>query len=251
MWITEIDHSFEMTPSNGISETLSPGETAVLSFHVENLGNVKSNLTIEFTDAPADWDVLLKSSNENQSNYSSAVSYQLNVSENMSFDASITPSETAAPGNQTITITGYALSPQGEVYFEGALQFNITVEGPSLDFWFPESTLSISAGEEATTSIQVNNTGNGTVEILLTALNPPSMVGVALYEDSLDVDSTTTLNLTVPEQSNSSFEVLIFVSSQAPPGETILHIQATYHEIMLETIDIIIIIEPPPRYPVL
>ena len=243
MWITEIDHSFEITSSNGIGETLSPGETAVLSFHVENLGNMKSNLTIEFTDAPADWDVLLKPSDTNPSNYSSAILYQLNVSENMSFDASITPSETAAPGNQTFTITGYALSPQGEVYFEGALQFNITVEGPSLDFWLSESTLSVSAGEEATTGIQVNNTGNGTVEIVMTALNPPSMVGVAIYEDSLDINSTTTLNLTVPEQSNSAFEVLIFVSSHAPPGETTLHIQATYHEIVLETIDITIIID--------
>lgn len=243
MWITEIDHSFEITLDDGIDGTLSPGETAVLSFHVESLGNVKSNLTIEFTDAPADWDVLLKPSDTNPSDYSSAILYQLNVSENMSFDASITPSETAAPGNQTITITGYALSPQGEVYFEGAVQFNITVEGPSLDFWLSESTLSVSAGEEATTGIQVNNTENGTVEIVMTALNSPSMVGVALYEDSLDVNSTWTLNLTVPAQSNSSFEVLIVVFSQATPGETILYIQATYHEIVLETIDIAIIIE--------
>ena len=243
MWITEIDHSFEITLDDGIDWTLSPGETAVLSFHVESLGNVKSNLTIEFTDAPADWDILLKPSDTNPSDYSSAVLCQLNVSENISFDASITPSETAAPGNQTITITGYALSPQGEVYFEGAIRFNITVEGPSLDFWLSESTLTVSAGEEATTGIQVNNTGNGTVEIVITALNSPSMVGVALYEDSLEVNSTVTLNLTVPTQNSSSFEVLIFVSSQATPGETILYIQATYHEIELATIDITIIIE--------
>ena len=243
MWITEIDHSFEVTLDDGIDRTLSPGETAVLSFHVESLGNVKSNLTIEFTDAPADWDILLKPSDTNPSDYSSAVLCQLNVSENISFDASITPSETAAPGNQTITITGYAISPQGEVYFEGAIRFNVTVEGPSLDFWLSESTLTVSAGEEATTGIQVNNTGNGTVEIVMTVLNSPSMVGVALYEDSLDVNSTWTLNLTVPAQNSSSFEVLIFVSSQATPGETILYIQATYHEIELATIDITIIIE--------
>ncbi len=243
MWVTEIDHSFEMTRVDGIDGVLSPGETAVLSFQVESLGNVKSNLSIEFTGAPPDWIVLLRQSDTSPSDYSNSISYWLDVSESMSFDASITPSETAVPGNQTITITGHALSPQGEIYFEGAVQFNITVDSPSLDFWLAESALSVSAGAEATTGIQVNNTETGTVTVVVTALNPPSMVGVVLYEDSLDGNSTTTLNLTVLAQTNSSFEVLIFVSSQATPGETTLYIQATYHEIELAMIEITIVIE--------
>jgi hypothetical protein len=69
------------------------------------------------------------------------------------------------------------------------------------------------------------------------------MVGVALYEDTLLANSTGTLNLTVPAQSAASFEVLIFVSSQATQGEATLYIMATYHDIELSIIELPIVIE--------
>jgi Zn-dependent protease len=243
MWVTEVDHSFEMTPLDDVNVTMAPGETTALSFSIESLGNVKSIVVVESLDTPVGWVVGFRDPGEDTTEYYSSVSYGLNVSETAIFDARITVSESATPGNQTITFAAFAFSSEEEVLAEGAIWLNITVTQPSLEFWIPTASISISAGDEATAEVQVNNTGPGNIEIVLIAFNYPSMVGVALYEDTLLANSTGTLNLTVPAQSAASFEVLIFVSSQATHGEATLYIMATYHDIELSIIELPIVIE--------
>jgi Zn-dependent protease len=243
MWITEADHSFEMEIIGDTNATLAPGETYTLSFHLVSVGNLKSNVTIGALDPPAGWNIMVKPSSSGPTAYADTVTYTLNASEDAFFNASITASETAHPGNMTVVIGASALSDDGEVYFENLVQANITVTQPTLEFWTEGTTVYVTAGYDAITSIQVNNTSEGNVTIVLAATDLPPMVGAALFEDTLDANSTSTLNFTVPAQGTSTFSVLIFASSLATQGETAIYIQATYHSAVLATMVIPVVIE--------
>jgi Zn-dependent protease len=243
MWITEVDHSFEIEVIDDSNSTIAPGESYTMTFHIVSSGNSRSNLTMAAIDPPEGWAVMMKRSDSAVSAYAATLSFTLNVSEDLTFDASITASASAPPGNTTVVIGARALSPEGDIQFEGMVQTNVTVTEPTLTLWMQESAVTVPAGGEAATSIQINNTGEGDVDITLGVFDLPPMVGAALYEDSLDANSTITLNLTVPGQSYAIFWVMVFASSMATPGESTIQVEATYFSVTVATVDVPVVIE--------
>ena len=238
MWITEADHSFDMEVIGEHNATVAPGETFVLSFHVVSQGNSKSNVTIAPLDPPEGWTVMVKRSGSGAEEFSNTITFILNTSDDVSFDASMTPSGSVQPGNATVVIGARALSEDGEVQHQSTVQANLTVTAPALDLWLLDASLSVPPGGDASASIQVNNTGEGSVNITLAISDLPPMVGAVLYVDTVDENSTSSLNLTVQAQANTTFSIMVFASSMATPGETSVYVEATYFSQVLETVEV-------------
>ncbi|HIH01202.1 TPA: site-2 protease family protein [Thermoplasmata archaeon] len=238
MWISEADHSFDMEVVGAPDATIAPGETYTLSFHLVSQGNVMSNITIAPVDPPDGWTVMVRQSDSGVEEYHDTYSFILNTSDDVAFEASITAPGSVPPGNTTVVIGARALATDGEVQHESTVSANITVTTPALDLWLLDKVLEVPVGGEESTSVQVNNTGEASVDILLLVSNLPPMVGAVLYVDELDENSTISLNLTVPAHTNVTFSIMVFASSMASPGDATVYLAASYFSLEFETIEI-------------
>ncbi len=237
--IAVADHSIDVAPAGATNATIGPGETALFTFFVVNEGNVRNNISIETLGAPDGWEVWFRQSADENSTYSTTLSYRSTISENATFEALIRAASYAQLGNESVTITARSTSAEeSEGDVEDSLTFSFNVTGPDVEFWVPDATVTVSAGGEEVFGIQVNNTGSGNVTLSMTAYNLPSFVGVALFLDELDANSTSTLNVTVPADGSVVLNALVFVSSSADPGDRTLYVSASYGDVELALLDV-------------
>ena len=237
--IVTADHSFDMTPTGSTNASVRPGEIAEFSFVIQSTGNVDSNITVEASEPPDGWTVLVRVAGAYD--YADTASCWIPTSENETFELRIVPSGLVHPGNESIVIIAYAHTSSETELAEESIWYNLTVTTPAMEFWPPDEVV-VSAGSDVTATIQVNNTAPEEVNITLTVLDLPSLIGVTLYEDVLDPNSTGTLNLIVPGDDSSTFELLVFASSSVSTGEYTVTIQVTYHGVDLALLEIPLVV---------
>lgn len=233
--VVTADHSFDMTPAGSTNATIRPGEAAEFSFVLQSTGNVDSNITVEASDLPDGWAVSVRVAGAYE--FTETASCRLATSENETFDLRIVPSGLVQPGNESIVVVAYAHSTSEDKLAEESIWYNLTVTTPVMEFW-PPNEVAVSAGSDVTATVQVNNTATEEVDITLTVVDLPSLIGVTLYESVLGPNSTGTLDIVVPGEGSSTFEVLVFASSSITAGDYMVTIQATYHGVDLALIDI-------------
>jgi membrane-associated protease RseP (regulator of RpoE activity) len=237
------DHGVDVTPIGTTNTTLGPGETASFALRVENVGNVRNNITVETLNAPEGWEVWFRPQAVENASFATTWSYRYDISENLTFETLIKAASSSALGNESVTVVARSTSAEeaeGEV--EDTVTFSLNVTGPEVEFWVPDATLAVAAGGEIVFDLQVNNTGEGNVSLSLSGYNLPSFVGMTLFVDEVDANSTGTFNLTVPAGGSSTLSALVFVSSSAEPGDRTLYIRATYWESELAVMEIVLTI---------
>lgn len=230
------DHSLELSPIGDVSGPLAPGETMEVSFCVENLGNVKNNITVFADGPPQGWIVAFKQNASTDQDYESTIVHRYDVSENVTYDMRVTCGP-SPPGEEQLTIVARSLSAQEEEPIEDRIVYSFNVTYPPLGFWAIDDVITVSIGGDATALVQINNTGDVDLALTLTASNLPT-IGVDLYEDELGANHTQTLNLSVPAGDSVTFHVFVFTSSSTTEGDRIVSIQASYFDFDLETIEI-------------
>jgi hypothetical protein len=230
------DYSVEMSPADGVSASIAPGETMEFSFWVENIGNVKNNITVLADDHPADWVISFRLNSSDDQAYASTIDRRFDISENATFVMRVTCGP-SAPGEQQLTVVARSNSSQDDDPVDDSIVYTFGVEHPELEFWAVDDSLTIIRGENATAVVQVNNTGGGDVILTFTA-HDLSATSVDLYENEFDENTTYWLNISVPANDFATFTVLVSVANHAIPGDYTISIQATYFDIVLETTEI-------------
>lgn len=236
--ILSADHSFEMSPVGTTEATLGPGEFAVFVFAIENMGNVKQNISVYAADVPSGWKAEFRLADADEEQFLETLEYRFGLEENVSCEMRVTCGP-SPPGEQSLrAVASYESSEEETVTDDIAYSFTVTY--PTIEFWAVDGAITAAAGSEVTTSILVNNTANSTVDVVLEALDVPSMIGVTLYEDEIDENSSATLELSVPANGSATADVLVFVASSATPGDRVIQIRGTYFEVELETLEIVV-----------
>jgi membrane-associated protease RseP (regulator of RpoE activity) len=230
------DYSVEMSPADDVSASIAPGETTEFSFWVENIGNVKNNITVLAEDHPADWVIEFRLNSSIDQAYASTIDRRFDISENLTFVMRVTCGP-SAPGEQQLTVVARSNSSQEDDPVDDSIVYTFGVEYPELEFWAVDDSLTIIRGENATAVVQVNNTGKGDVILTFTA-HDLSATSVDLYENEFDENTTYWLNISVPANDTATFTALVSVASHAIPGDRTISIQATYFDVLLETMEI-------------
>ena len=234
--VLNADHSFEMAPAGTTEATMRPGEHALFVFTIENLGNVKQNISVYAAEVPEGWSVEFRIPDQDEI-FQETIVYRYGIDENVTYEMRATCGP-SPPGNLSLkAVAAYESSEEGETVTND-ITYSFTVTSPTIELWVPDGAVTVGAGSEATTSIIINNTADTEVEIVLEALDVPSMIGVTLYEDEADENSSVTLSLTVPPEDSATVVVLIFPAPSATPGETIIEIQGTYFGLEFDVVEI-------------
>jgi membrane-associated protease RseP (regulator of RpoE activity) len=234
--VLSADHSFDMSPAGTTEATLGPGEYAVFTFTIENLGNVRQNISVYAADVPSGWAVGFKLAHQDDP-YEETVEYRFGIDENVTYEMRATCGP-SPPGNRSLRAIAAYESPEGDERVTGNITYSFTVTYPTIEFWAVDSAVTAAPGSEVTASIMVNNTADTEVAILLEAFEVPSMIGVTLYEEELDENSSMTLELTVPANDSATVNVLIFIASSATTGDRVIQVQGTYFEVELDILEI-------------
>lgn len=236
--ILDADHSFEMSPEGMTEATLSPGEQALFHFTIQNHGNVKQNITVSAVDVPPEWTVEFRMPDKNESFYET-IEYRFDLDENVTYDMRVICGS-SPPGNISLNaVATYEPTDEGDSITQ-SLTYSFIVTYPTIVFWAVDSTLTVSPGSEITASIVVNNTADTEVGIVLEAIEVPSMIGVTLYQDEMDENSSLVLELTIPPEDSVTATVLIFVAASATPGDRLIQIVGTYFDVQLDDIEILV-----------
>jgi membrane-associated protease RseP (regulator of RpoE activity) len=230
------DYSVEMSPAGEVNASIAPGEIMEFSFWVENVGNVKNNITVLAEDHPVDWVIEFRLDSSDDQTYASTVDRRFDISENATFVMRVICGP-SAPGEQQLTVVARSNSSQEDDPIDDNIVYTFGVEYPELEFWAVDDSLTIVRGENATAVVQVNNTGSGDVIMTFTAQDL-SATSVDLYENEFDENTTYWLNISVPANDSTTFTALVSVASHAIPGDYTITIQAIYFDIVLETTEI-------------
>ncbi|UCE81211.1 MAG: site-2 protease family protein [Methanobacteriota archaeon] len=234
--VLDSDHSVELSPIGDVNAILSPGSTMEFSFSVENLGNVRNNITVFADSPPQGWVVAFKRNASLDLDYEQSVEHRFDVSENLTYDMRVTCGP-SPPGEEQITIIARSLSSQEEEFIEDSAVYSFNVTYPILEFWVKNDTVTVPIGGEANGTVQMNNTGEVDIALTLTVSNLPT-IGVDLYEDELQPNHTQALQVSIPANESISFHVFIFTSDSTVEGDRIVPIQVFYFGFNLETIEV-------------
>ena len=220
------DHSFMMVPTGETNVTVTPGESHMFSFTVDNIGNTLNEIDISKDSSPAYWTVAFKRAGNNDSSYADTVSLRLNSSETRGIDVLVTAAPNATVGqNESVVIKGAARNAS----FEAPLNFNFTVNYPRINFSVG-SSVAIARGTEGNVTITVDNAGTSDANVSFgTEDNRPAFVDYLLYQSYPVL--VTQLNLTVPPHSSVTFYVNIIVGTSATPGDKMVYVDVTYGEL--------------------
>ena len=230
------DYSVDMSPADGVSASIAPGETMEFSFWVDNAGNVKNNITVMAEEYPTDWAIEFRLNSSDDQAYASTIDRRFDISENATYVMRVTCGP-SAPGEQQLTVVARSSSSLEDDPVDDSIIYTFDVQYPELEFWAVDDTLTIIRGENATAIVQVNNTGGADVVLTFT-VHDLSATSVDLYENAFDENTTYWLNISVPANDAATFTALVSVASQAIPGDYTISIQATYFDIVLETTEI-------------
>jgi len=230
------DYSVDMSPADGVSASIAPGETMEFSFWVDNAGNVKNNITVMAEEYPTDWAIEFRLNSSDDQAYASTIDRRFDISENATYVMRVTCGP-SAPGEQQLTVVARSSSSLEDDPVDDSIIYTFDVQYPELEFWAVDDTLTIIRGENATAIVQVNNTGGADVVLTFT-VHDLSATSVDLYENAFDENTTYWLNISVPANDAATFTALVSVASHAIPGDYTISIQATYFDIVLETTEI-------------
>ena len=230
------DHSLQISPSDGVDFAISPGGVTDSSFRVQNIGNVRNNITVSAESPPQGWTVAFRVNGSADQDYESAISHRFDVSESVTYDMRVTCGP-SPPGEEQLTIVARSTSSQADEPPTMSIVYTFEVTHPSVEFWAVDDSITLTAGEEASAVVQVNNTENSDIVLTITAFDLPT-IGVDFYTDEIGTNHTQVLNLTVPANDAASFYVFIFTSSHTAEGTWTIPVAASYYEFDLETIDI-------------
>ena len=230
------DHSLRMSPSDEMTYDISPGSVVQLSFYVENVGNVRNNVTVSAENPPPGWAVEFRVNGSANQEYESAVSHSYDISENVTYDMRVTCGP-SPPGQEQLTVAAWSESSQDEEPIRETITYSFEVMYPALEYWVVDDVIEVSAGEDASALVQINNTGQTDIALTITATDIPT-IGIDFYVDELGTNHTQTLNLTIPANDTASFYVFVFTSSSTAEGEWTISVVASYYDFDLETIEI-------------
>ena len=234
--VMEADHSVSISPIGDSHAALSPGDSVLLAFSVENLGNVKNNVSVSAGATPQGWTVGFKLNESSSQDYQASAEHRLDVSENVTFDLLVVCGP-SPPGEELLTVVVRSMSSPEDERVEHSIEYRFNVTAPSLEFWAIDDALTISVGGEATAIGQVNNTGDVNLTVTLTAYDMPG-IGVDLHTGEPDANHTQVLNLTVPANDFVQFSIYVFTSTSAEEGDWIVTVQPTYYDLDLEGMEI-------------
>ena len=238
--VLDADHSIEMSSIDSTETTFSPGELASFAFTVENTGNVKQNISVSASGAPEGWTVEFMIENR-PDEFRPSIDHRFDVDENLTYEMRTTCGP-SPPGDVVIWAVAASESSEDDGVVTKNISYRFNVTSPSVAFWVMDDELTASSGSEVTTMIQVNNTSESDINITLEAFDVPSFTGVTLYGEELDENSSMALNLTVPGDDSAAANVLVFVASSASPGDRTIYIRASYFEVELEVLEIVLTI---------
>ena len=237
----DVDHSFVLSPVDATNATIEPGDAVVLSLYLENLGNMKNNLTLDTSKAPYGWNVTFKQDWENDSAYSDAYAIRLNSTVNVTMDVRIASSTEAPEGVSNVTVKAVSEALADDPSLDQKVTFTFNVTYPNLTFWVQDDDLSIPAGSEAAATVQVNNSRLADANLTLHVRDLPAYVGAVLFLESPSEEGISgQMNLSVPAQGNETFGVQILVWSSAEPGEKIVLVDVFFSDALMATIEIIL-----------
>jgi len=231
------DCSFEMTSVDDTAVTVVPGQQVAFEVLIANTGNTRDNITFEKVSSPTGWIVTFT---EDGTNYSESHSMLIDVSQESVLTVLVESSGDSAPGNASVVIGGDSVCATDE--FTATMAFNFTVDLPEVEMWVTDDGQEASPGSSVVSHLVVNNTGSGDINLSFVVTDLPGYVAVVLYEEVSGVNSSGTLEVTVPGDGDVTISVEVLVWSSAEPGEKLVPIDVFYQDVWIGSAEVTVVV---------
>lgn len=228
------DYSFEASAVEGTDQTILPGESKLLTLFIENVGNVRNNVTIECTDSPSGWLVAFGHPDDALVNYTEQYAVLVGLEENVTVGMRVMASVDAVP-ETNYSLSVQALSSEDDV--ERTIDYVFAVGVPIFSFSLSDDVLVIPVGSSNLTTVEVLNSEDVEAVLSLKISDFPTHFNPLLYEDDPYLDENDrTLEISVPAEGSATFGVIVHTFSMVSPGEYAIEVEARYFGALIGTI---------------
>ncbi len=231
------DTSFEITPLDGTTRTIIPGQNSTFDLLVNNTGNTAFQVVFDELEAPSGWTV---SFSEGDGPYEAPGSIVLNVSRESVVTVLVESAAGTTVGNASVTVRGVSSTDTDEFILTQA--FNFTVVSPGVDIWISDDGQEVAAGDSVVSHLVVNNTGDSDFNLTFAVGDVPAYVAVVLYVGASDANSSSTFETAVPAGDSVTVSIEVLVWASADPGERSIGIDVFYQGGLVATTDLTVVV---------